>query len=176
MQNILHLLLSIEHSQTKQKNQKSRAAETAAASESTSVERSESIVVPEDDDNGPPLPDQAGLTVSTSWAILNTSTQSSPHLSPVSSEASVAEDGNDSMSVINGVNGDESELGAGDGTHTNTVLEVPADESDSTLLEEKSEQFHSVDNVSLLYSVHVENCMELGKLTSVFFMWLPALS
>lgn len=38
---------------------------------------------------GSPILDKHGLIVSQSWAILNTSTASSPHLSPVTSETSI---------------------------------------------------------------------------------------
>ncbi|WAR24991.1 ARM10-like protein [Mya arenaria] len=49
----------------------------------TAVKLSESFVVPSDDDCGSPIPDKEGLTVSASWAILNSSNQSSPQLSPI---------------------------------------------------------------------------------------------
>ena len=106
------------------------------------VQRVQSILVPEDDAAGPPLADKEGLTCSTSWAILNTSNQSSPQLSPVSSdcETSVVEDLDDSF--INGL--DESDLSAaGDNTHTNTVLEAP-DEEKTMIEEHKSELLSSV--------------------------------
>lgn len=118
------------------------------SSKSLLVQRAQSILVPEDDETGSPLPDKEGLTVSTSWAILNTSTQSSPHLSPVSSETSIVEEPNDngSLSIINGL--DDTDLSAtGDGTHTNTMLEAPFDES--TFIESKREPYFS----SLIYKV-----------------------
>lgn len=107
------------------------------------VQRAKSILVPEDDETGSPIADKEGLTVSMSWAILNQSNLSSPHLSPVSSETSMVEaaDDTNSISIINGIDeGDD--LEAGDGTQTDTVLEAPDEEI--TILDEKSEHVLSL--------------------------------
>jgi hypothetical protein len=89
-----------------------------------------------DDRVGPPLPDHEGLTVSSSWAILNDDEShiSSPHLSPVNSEASLV-DGTQSESIafINDTDTD-SVLDNGENTQSNTVLEA-ADQC--TVLEDK---------------------------------------
>ena len=85
----------------------------------------DSVEVPGDDDSGPPLPDKNGLSVSTSWAILNNSSENnSPHLSPVNTEDSEIEE----VGEENGVQ---------DSTQEATVLEVS--QSESTILLEKGD-------------------------------------
>ena len=80
-----------------------------------------------DSRSGPPLPDKEGLTISTSWAILNDDEShiSSPHLSPVDSETSI--------SIINGTD-NESALDNWDDSASNTMLEAG---DQSTILAEK---------------------------------------
>ncbi|KAL4226459.1 DBD domain binding [Mactra antiquata] len=75
-------------------------------------------------DEGPPLPDKEGLTISTSWAILNNdeSHASSPHLSPVDSETSMPD--TESLSIINSANNESFLDYPGDETASNTVLEA----------------------------------------------------
>jgi hypothetical protein len=67
---------------------------------------------------GPPLPDKEGLTISTSWAILNDDEShiSSPHLSPVDSETS--------LSIINGTDNESALDNNWDDSASNTVLEA----------------------------------------------------
>ncbi|XP_052781045.1 uncharacterized protein LOC128217736 [Mya arenaria] len=100
----------------------------------TAVKLSESFVVPSDDDCGSPIPDKEGLTVSASWAILNSSNQSSPQLSPVSSQASLVDGTGDtaSMSVIE--DAEDSMNEGGDNTQTNTILEA---HDQSTIIEHR---------------------------------------
>ncbi|XP_060568226.1 G-protein coupled receptor-associated sorting protein 2-like [Ruditapes philippinarum] len=71
-----------------------------------------------DSNSGPPLPDKEGLTISTSWAILNDDEShiSSPHLSPVDSETS--------LSIINGTDNESALDNNWDDSASNTVLEA----------------------------------------------------
>ncbi|XP_052286159.1 uncharacterized protein LOC127881942 isoform X2 [Dreissena polymorpha] len=114
-------------------------ASTSQSAGKVQTLRSESFVAPSDDEVGDsPLPDKEGLTVSASWAILHSSNQSSPQLSPVNSEASIVDGAGDGNCIsLNGVD-DDSFNDAGDDTHTNTMLEGQGDQC--TVLEEQGDQ------------------------------------